>query len=127
MIENIWIGNFNLKEFASKDGAESPYPHVVQDCLIDLLNDIRTDFGKPVIVNSAYRSEEHNEAVGGVKNSFHTQGLAADIRPRKQSDLDDLYHSACKHNPDGGVGRYDTFVHVDCRGYAARWDYRSKE
>jgi uncharacterized protein YcbK (DUF882 family) len=29
-------------------------------------------------------------------------------------------------NVFGGVGFYDTFVHVDARGKRARWDYRSK-
>lgn len=32
-------------------------------------------------VNSGYRSAAVNKAVGGVKNSAHTKGLAADIEP----------------------------------------------
>ena len=34
----------------------------------------------PIIINSAYRSEAVNKAVGGVKGSNHLAGCAADIR-----------------------------------------------
>lgn len=33
----------------------------------------------PFIINSGYRSAELNKAVGGVKNSYHLKGMAADI------------------------------------------------
>ena len=34
----------------------------------------------PIIINSGYRSEAVNKAVGGVKGSNHLTGCAADIR-----------------------------------------------
>lgn len=46
---------------------------------IELLQPIRDAWKSPIIVNSAYRSEEVNKAVGGVKNSQHRLGEAADI------------------------------------------------
>lgn len=49
-------------------------------------------------------------------NSFHVQGLAADIRPERQKDLADLQDLCLDLNERGGVGLYDTFVHVDARG-----------
>ena len=121
---SIWFGNFCEDEFRSADGKESPYPHVVRHELYDLLNEIRVAFGNPIIVNSGYRSPEHNRAVGGVDNSLHCQGLAADIRPRDAKDLERLQALCDKLNPRGGVGFYKTFVHVDCRGKRARWDER---
>lgn len=36
--------------------------------------------GSVIFINSAFRCEKHNKAVGGVENSAHTKGLAADIR-----------------------------------------------
>lgn len=45
----------------------------------DILQPIRDAWRSPIIVNSAYRSEEVNKAVGGVKNSQHRLGEAADI------------------------------------------------
>lgn len=120
------IGYFDTKEFESKDGAKSPFGEtVVKPELVHLLNRIRERFGKPIIVNSAYRSPEHNADVGGVANSYHVQGLAADIRPESQDDLDDLQDLCLELVSNGGVGLYDTFVHIDARGRKARWDNRS--
>ena len=120
------IGYFDTREFESRDGAKSPYGEtVVKPELVHLLNRIREKWGRPIIVNSAYRSPEHNKAVGGVANSFHVQGLAADIRPERPEDLDELQDLCLELVSDGGVGLYDTFVHIDARGRKARWDNRS--
>ena len=123
------IGFFDTKEFESKDGRQSPFDDtVVKRELIVKLNAIRSKYGKPIVVNSGYRSPEHNAAVGGVKNSFHTLGLAADIRPlsKNMDDLPELQRICDEMNRTGGVGFYDTFVHVDVRGEYARWDNRTK-
>lgn len=45
----------------------------------DILQPIRDAWKSPIIVNSAFRSEQVNKAVGGVKNSQHRLGEAADI------------------------------------------------
>ena len=45
----------------------------------NLLDPIRELWGKPIIVNSGYRSFEVNKLVGGAKNSQHMTGEAADI------------------------------------------------
>ena len=121
-----YVGNFCTTEFSSKDGKPSPYPMVVKMALLELCNELRTAFGKPIIVNSGYRSPEHNAKVGGVENSYHVQGLAADLRPKNPADLPRLQELADKINLFGGVGFYDTFVHVDARGKRARWDNRTK-
>ena len=46
---------------------------------IEILQPIRDAWKSPIIVNSAFRSEQVNKAVGGVKNSQHRLGEAADI------------------------------------------------
>lgn len=51
----------------------------------EVLQPIRDEFGEPVVVTSCFRSEEVNRGVGGVKNSDHRYGAAADIRTK--SDL----------------------------------------
>lgn len=119
------IGYFDTKEFESKDGKPSPFEIVVQKELIVRLNAIRSRFGKPIIINSGYRSPEHNKAVGGVSNSQHVLGTAADIRPEDLKDLPELQKICDEMNPHGGVGYYNTFVHVDVRGERARWDNRN--
>lgn len=45
----------------------------------NVLDKARIGIGAPIIVNSGYRCEELNKAVGGAKNSQHTKGEAADI------------------------------------------------
>ena len=43
------------------------------------LDGIRAKYGKPLYVNSGYRCQKLNRAVGGVSNSQHLKGQAADI------------------------------------------------
>lgn len=43
------------------------------------LQDFRTSFYQPIIINSGHRSEELNKKVGGAEKSRHLLGLAADI------------------------------------------------
>lgn len=50
------------------------------------LDGIREKFGKPVKVNSGFRSPAVNAAVGGSKTSAHLKGLAADIAPVKSDN-----------------------------------------
>lgn len=44
-----------------------------------ILDPLRELWGGPITVTSGYRSKELNKAVGGVSNSHHTLGCAADI------------------------------------------------
>ena len=84
---------------------------------------IRDKFGAVVRFNSFYRSPEHNQRVGGAKKSKHPLGMAADI------DVIGVEPDAVADYAEeigfGGVGRYDTFTHVDTYGIGRRWDYRS--
>ena len=48
--------------------------------LAQTLELVRVAVGKPLIINSAYRSPAVNAAIGGAKNSQHMRGLAADIK-----------------------------------------------
>lgn len=94
--------------------------------LFKLLEKIREHFGKPVTINCAYRCKKHNADVGGEKNSQHLYGNAADIVVQG-IDADKVFLYTDSINPCGGVGRYNTFTHVDVRGSKARWDYRKKK
>ena len=47
---------------------------------IDVLQPLREHVDGPIVVNSGYRSKEVNRLVGGVKNSQHLTGEAADLR-----------------------------------------------
>lgn len=67
--------NFKVKEFKSRT-----CPVVFIDGeLIRVLQGLRAVLGCPINVNSGYRTETHNKAVGGSTNSAHLLGKAADI------------------------------------------------
>jgi len=44
-----------------------------------VLQPVREHFGKPVSINSGFRSSELNKAIGGSGTSDHCKGMAADI------------------------------------------------
>lgn len=110
--------NFKVKEFACKDGSEKI---LISAELVEVLQKIRTHFGKPVNINSAYRTEAYNKKVGGVANSQHLYGTAADIVVSgvKASDVANYAETLLPNS--GGIGRYSNFTHVDVRGIKSRW------
>lgn len=110
--------NFKVKEFACLDGTDTIF---VSDELVKVLQSVRDNFGKPVIINSAYRTETHNKKVGGSANSQHKYGMAADIRINGVSPKT-IATYLNKLMPDrGGIGVYSSFVHIDVRTKKSRW------
>ena len=96
--------------------------HIIDKRLVDVLDRIRERLGVPITVNSGYRCPEHNAEVGGVSDSQHVLGTAADIT-YDGIDIDRLAEIAEECGADGiGKYYYQDFVHIDVRGYAARWD-----
>ena len=81
--EHFTLGELIASEIATRKGLDNAPTGVELDNLVRLaqkLEEVRKVLGKPVMVNSAFRSIEVNEAVGGVKTSQHCLGCAADIR-----------------------------------------------
>lgn len=124
--------NFTQSEFRSRDGKPMPEP-VLKNIkeLASNLQVLRNFLGESIRVTSGWRSEEHNRAIGGVKNSQHVLGKASDLKV-KDLDTKDLYliiESLIEDGKmkEGGLGLYNTFVHYDIRGTKARWDNRTKE
>lgn len=63
--------------------------------LVDMVLDpLREKYGKPIIVNSGFRSELLNKKVNGAKNSQHTKGQAADIQTIGDKDNKLLFYLA---------------------------------
>lgn len=123
--------HFAWREFACHDGAPVPpeyRSHVRRLC--EALEVLRAELGgRPVVIVSGYRTPEWNRKVGGATRSQHVSARAADIRVAgvSPSDVADAIERLIGQGrmPQGGLGRYDTFVHYDLRGYHARWDERS--
>jgi len=122
--------NFSKSEFDSKDGAEMPNDVLMNvQKLASQLQILRNNINKPITINSGYRSPEHNKDIGGVENSQHVLGKAADIKVKGISTrilaalIEDLINDG--DMLQGGLGIYDTFVHYDvAKGKKRRWDYR---
>lgn len=117
--------HFQVQEFACNDGSDQI---LIDGDLVDLLEKIRAAVGgKPVHINSAYRTPEYNASpnVGGARTSQHLYGRAADIRIEDVPPL--LVGQIAEYYLDrwGGIGVYQTFTHVDTRSIRSRWDQRS--
>ncbi len=101
---------FKLREFESPD---SPGSGVRMNFkFVDTLEIIRGKYGKPMKVNSGYRTPAHNKSVGGVLDSSHPKGLAADIRIYTSQDRFKLVSVALACGIKRiGIGQ--TFIHLD--------------
>lgn len=110
--------HFNSNEFACKDGCGA---NQVETKLIEILEEVRLHFGKPVIIMSGRRCEIHNKRVGGAAKSQHLYGTAADIKVKDVAPKTVADYLESKYPDSYGVGRYKTFTHIDVRGYKARW------
>ena len=118
--------NFSLEEFKCKDGSDIPNKELSNIIVLaKQLQVLRDTIGKPIQINSAYRSPKHNTKIGGVKNSQHVKGKASDITVKGMTPkevalvIEDLIEKG--KMLQGGIGVYSTFVHYDIRGKKARW------
>lgn len=113
---------FTLKELVNSDTAKEKnidnvpnFEHIVNLYRLcdKVLEPARKELGRPITVTSGYRSPELNKAVGGVSNSQHLTGCAADL---KCTNLVELF-GILSENPeidqllfeDNGVTRW---IHV---------------
>ena len=118
--------NFKVSEFACKCCGEN---HIDQR-VINIAQTIRDELGVPVRVNSGYRCSVHNIRVGGVKGSFHTKGLAADLSCEfgavKMFEAVKKLHAKGKLPDLSYCIRYKTFIHIDCGGKRkSLWEVRA--
>ncbi len=124
--------NFELEEFTNNfEGELSTTQMENVKKLADNLQKLRSYTGKLVMVTSGVRSIEHNQEVGGVPNSRHLYGQAADIKVEGMTteQVANAIEQLIASNVmvQGGLGIYDTWVHYDVRGTKARWDNRKKK
>ena len=112
--------NFQVKEFACKDGSDAV---LVAPRLVMVLQSIRDHFGAGVNITSGYRTPQYNTKVGGAAQSQHCYGTAADITVKGVS-VEKVAAYARKLMPDwGGVGIYKAqgFTHIDIREDRSDW------
>lgn len=111
--------NFSRSEFACQCGCGFD---TVDIRLVPVLEYARSVWGKPIRITSGCRCADHNESVGGAKNSKHVQGRAADfvVSGVPASVVYEKLNTAYKGKL--GLGKYPSWVHVDTRtDGGARW------
>lgn len=97
-------------DFKCKCGCNT---NLIKQDLIDLCNTIAEKVDLTLTVNSGYRCATHNTSVGGATNSQHKQGKAADLSCSNLSKLKEECKKLWDDSTIGGMGKYNTFVHVD--------------
>ena len=124
--------NFNKSEFECSCGCEMPSDVLANIKIVaENLQILRDYIEAPITINSAYRCKEHNRRIGGAVNSQHILGKASDIVAHgfTPDEVFDIVQNL-RRNPMvkgvifQGLGRYNTFTHVDIRKNYATWDLR---
>ena len=102
---------FKEKEFACKCcGQLPPLARENVKALVEVILDpVREKLGMPIVVNSGYRCERHNKDVGGVRNSQHLRGEAADVTC---ANLPRLKALIIENGRFDQLIDYGTFLHV---------------
>ena len=103
--------------------AGAPANCLINKLALDKLQALRDRLGKPLIVRSAYRSPEHNRAVGGAAYSKHLDSAAFDIAMANHDPV--AFESVARDVGFLGFGFYPRsgFMHVDL-GPARQWGER---
>lgn len=112
--------NFSLEEFTKSETADrlkvdnAPgSEQIINLCALvhHVLQPLRDHYGQPVKISSGYRCQALNKAVGGVSNSQHMRGQAADIKIPGVAP-DNIADYIANHLPYDQVILYPSFVHV---------------
>ncbi|MBP3350084.1 MAG: DUF882 domain-containing protein [Bacteroidaceae bacterium] len=99
---------FTIEELCHSDTAvarkidNSPTRVVVENLealVLNVLDPLREAYGKPIRVNSGYRSPRLNLVIGGAKNSQHMVGEAVDITTGSKEDNKWLFDYIFRHLP----------------------------
>ena len=101
---------FSYDEFDSPDELGSG-KHMDHDLLV-MIDRARALYGKPIVVTSGFRTESHNEKVGGVSSSSHLKGLAIDVACIRSKDRFKML-TALLEVGFNRIGVASTFIHVD--------------
>lgn len=118
------IKYFKKSEFACKCGKYCDgYPAEIDMDMVKIADQIRTKIGKPITINSGLRCKTHNANVGGVSNSQHILGKAADLgcpsgcTPAQMASIAEVIMGNT-----GGIGIYSWGIHIDTRSTKSRWN-----
>lgn len=114
--------NFSLAELIRTSAPFENYPQAMhrsrlKDLAVNVLQPLREKYGRPIIINSGYRSPLVNKYVGSKsENSQHTKGEAADITTGSREENAKLYEILKEMEVDQCINEYDfSWIHVSFR------------
>ena len=119
------IRYFTREEFRCKCGGKycNGYPADIDMNMVKIADEIRNRIGKPIQINSGLRCKTRNANVGGVSNSQHLLGKAADLgcpngcTPTQMASIaEEIIGNT------GGIGVYSWGIHIDTRSTKSRWN-----
>jgi len=113
---NFTLEELTHSEIAERQGLDNTPNAIITANLTRLakfLEEVRRVVGKPIMVNSAYRSPKVNEAVGSKPTSQHCNGCAADIKVPGLTP-NDIVNFVIKSNIeyDQLIREFDSWVHI---------------
>lgn len=122
----FWDGikYFKREEFRCKCGGKycNGYPVDIDANMVKIADEIRSRIGKQIQINSGIRCKTHNANVGGVSNSQHLYGTAADLGCPSGCTPAQMASIAEEIMGDtGGIGVYPWGIHIDTRSTKSRW------
>ena len=92
--------------------------------LVEVLDGLREYFDEEVTINCGCRCLKHNFEVGGEQASWHMKPRAADIKVHNHKAAEVADYLEGRYKDKYGIGRYNSFTHIDTRAQKARWDKR---
>ena len=107
----------NWKKYPANQPTMQQVVNMAYGCLM-LLEPARKAIGCPIIINSGFRCEAVNRQVGGVRNSQHLQGCAADIRPQDPTKFQHLVSFLKAHEMTDQLLTGPDWLHISWTPFA---------
>lgn len=121
--EHFMLSEFlKLKKYPENKPTVQQISNMIYGCR-NLLEPARQAIGCPIIINSGFRNADVNRRVGGVKNSQHLQGCAADIRPQDPIQFQHLVDFLKTYELTDQLLTGNGWLHISWKPFAAPRHY----
>lgn len=119
--ENFTYEEFEQSEKADELGIDNKISDekirfAIRLLVLNVLQPLRDKVGRPIVINSGYRTKELNKAIGGYKYSQHMRGEAADCHCGCTLQVLMFAQTILRHSiPFDQMVLYDTFIHISLK------------